>query len=368
MIIKEEIFVPKETVEAKIELMMTNLTTIKDNSGAFLLDFDGLKVDDKSWTVWNWPQGVGLYGIYKNYRQTKNPQSLKIVQDWFEARMVEGAPPKNVNTMAPLLTMALLYEDTQDSRYVPYLEQWANWVMYDMPRTNERGLQHATYGPENKNQLWDDTLMMTVLPLAKIGTLLGREDFIQEAKYQFMIHIKYLMDKKTGMWYHGWTFEGNHNYAEAFWARGNCWITIAIPEIIEILNLQPGDSFYEFLLATLNAQVASLAKYQDASGLWHTLINDETSYLESSAAAGFAYGILKACHKRYIDQKYVDVAYKAMAGLINEIDEKGEVQHVSIGTGMGDSLDFYRNIGMTAMPYGQSLTILALTELLLAYC
>lgn len=58
-----------------------------------------------------------------------------------------------------------------------------------------------------------------------------------------------------------------------------------------------GDSLREFLLSTLNAQVAALAKYQDESGLWHTLINDSNSYLESSATAGFAYGILKAVHK-----------------------------------------------------------------------
>ena len=201
-IILEELFVPKQTILDKIDLMMDNLTTIKDN-GDFLLDFDGLKVDDKSWTVWNWPQGVGLYGIYKNYQLTKNPKALQIVTDWFEARMIEGAPPKNVNTMAPLLTMAYLYEDTKDSRYLAYLEQWAEWVMRDMPRTNENGLQHATYGPANTNQLWDDTLMMTVLPLAKICLLLDRPEYVEEAKYQFLIHTKYLMDKKTGLWYHG---------------------------------------------------------------------------------------------------------------------------------------------------------------------
>ncbi|MHC5215076.1 beta-galactosidase BglB [Enterococcus sp. LJL128] len=368
MIIKQELFVPKETVEEKIDLMIENLTTIKDNSGEFLLDFDGLKVDDKSWTIWNWPQGVGLYGIYKNYRITKNEKALQVVNDWFDARMKEGAPPKNVNTMAPLLTMAYLYEDTKDPKYVPYLEQWAEWVMHDMPRTNENGLQHATYGPPNTNQLWDDTLMMTVLPLAKIGKLLNRPHYLEEARHQFLIHIKYLMDKKTGLWYHGWTFEGNHNYAEALWARGNCWITIAIPEIIEILELPEGDGLRAFLINTLNAQVASLADYQHESGLWHTLLNDPDSYLESSATAGFAYGILKAVHKRYISSDYEAVAYKAMAGLLEEIDEKGEVQHVSIGTGMGDDLDFYRNIGMTAMPYGQSLTILCLTELLVSYC
>lgn len=345
MIILEELFVPKKTVEEKIDLLTTNLTTIKDNTGEFLLDFDGLKVDDKSWTVWNWPQGVGLYGLYKNYKITGNKKSLEIVNRWFEERMIEGAPPKNVNTMAPLLTMACLYEDTKDPRYVPYLEQWAEWVMNDMPRTNENGLQHATYGPENKNQLWDDTLMMTVLPLAKIGRLLNRKDYIEEAKLQFLIHIKYLMDKTTGLWYHGWTFEGNHNYAKAFWARGNCWLTIAIPEIIEILDLPANDFFRTFLIQTLNAQVKALAQLQDESGLWHTLLDDATSYVESSATAGFAYGILKAVHKRYIDQEYAEVAYKAIEGLLAQIDEKGEVQNVSVGTGMGDSLEFYKNIG-----------------------
>ena len=339
MIIKQEQFIPKDTVETTIDLLIRNLTTIKDNTGEFLLDFDGLKVDDKSWTIWNWPQGVGLYGIYKNYRNTKSEKALQVVNDWFEGRMQEGAPPKNVNTMAPLLTMAYLYEDTKDSKYIPYLEQWA-----------------------------DDTLMMTVLPLAKIGKLLNRLDYLEEAKHQFLIHIKYLQDKKSGLWYHGWTFEGNHNYAEALWARGNCWITIAIPEIIEILELPKGDSLREFLLSTLNAQVAALAKYQDESGLWHTLINDSNSYLESSATAGFAYGILKAVHKKYISSEYEEVANKAIAGLLNKIDETGEVQHVSVGTGMGDNLDFYRTIGMTAMPYGQSLTILCLTELLVSYC
>ena len=368
MIIKEELFVQKEVVEETIARLVENLTTINDDSGEFLLDFDGLKVDDKSWSIWNWPQGVGLYGIYKNYQLTKNPRAAEVVKEWFEARMQEGAPPKNVNTMAPILTMAYLYEETGDTRYLPYLQQWAEWVMNDMPRTEEDGLQHATYGPENKNQLWDDTLMMTVLPLAKIGKLLDRPEYLEEARYQFMIHIKYLMDKRTGLWYHGWTFEGNHNYAEAFWGRGNCWLTIAIPEIITILELKEGDAFRKLLIETLEAQVQTLAKYQSESGLWHTLIDDPTSYLESSATAGFAYGILKAVHERYLPKKYLEIAYRAIQGLLEQVDETGEVQNVSVGTGMGDDLEFYRTIGKTAMPYGQSLLVLCLTELLVSYC
>ncbi|GJM68596.1 hypothetical protein HMSSN036_08120 [Paenibacillus macerans] len=234
----QERAIAKQEVIDSIHLLMNNLTEIKDQSGEFLLNFDGLIVDDKSWHVWNWPQGVGLYGIYKYWRLTNDQRALEIINEWFHARIREGAPPKNVNTMAPLLTLAFLYEDTGNRTYLPYLEDWAEWVMHDMPRTKEGGLQHMTYGPENKNQLWDDTLMMTVLPLAKIGKLLNKPEYLEEAKKQFLIHIKYLTDRKTGLWYHGWTFEGNHNYAEALWARGNCWITIAIPEMIEILELE----------------------------------------------------------------------------------------------------------------------------------
>ncbi|WP_160725203.1 beta-galactosidase BglB [Bacillus sp. USDA818B3_A] len=346
---------------------MNNLTEIKDQSGEFLLNFDGLIVDDKSWHVWNWPQGVGLYGIYKYWKLTNDQKAMDIITQWFDARFEEGVPPKNVNTMAPMLTLAFLYEETKNQTYLPYLEDWAEWVMYDMPRTKEDGLQHMTYGPENKNQLWDDTLMMTVLPLAKIGKLLNKPEYLEEAKKQFLIHIKYLTDKKTGLWFHGWTFEENHNYAEALWARGNCWITIAIPEIIEILDLKKGDFLREFLIDALNRQIEALAKYQDESGLWHTLINDPSSYLEASATAGFAYGILKSVHKRYVSQDYKETAHKAIRGLIEEIDETGALQKVSVGTGMGDTHDFYKEIRITTMPYGQSLAVLCLSEFLHSY-
>lgn len=359
--------IEKIEVEKTINTLISGLTRIKDDSGEFLIAFDEGIVDDKSWPVWNWPQGVGLFGVYKYWRMTKNESALKVVVDWFEDRMKEGAPPKNVNTMAPLLTMAYLYEDTGDMRYLPYLEEWAEWVMNDMPRTNEHGLQHMTYGPENKNQLWDDTLMMSVLPLAKIGVLLGKQSYIDEAKRQFIVHTQYLMDKKTGLWFHGWTFEGNHNFADALWARGNCWITIAIPEIIEILDLEEDDFFREYVVEVLKKQIHTLAELQDDTGLWHTLLLEKDSYTETSATAGFAYGILKAVRKRYVPEEFRETALSAIDGILNQISEDGQVKNVSVGTAMGMNLDYYRNVPVTQMPYGQSLSILALAEMLYEY-
>ena len=362
--------IPRSDITSAIAKLIDNLVNITDETGEFLLRLDdGRIIDTKGWNDWEWTHGIGLFGLYRLFELTGDMKALDVMLDWFRDRFAAGTPTKNINTVSPFLTLAYLYEHTGDQTFIPYLDTWAEWLMdpNGLPKTEEGGFQHIVFNDENPGELWDDTLMMSVLPLAKIGLLLGRPHYVEEAKRQFLIHIKYLFDTKTGLWFHGWDFTDRHNFAGALWARGNCWVTIAIPEIVEMLDLPPGDAFRTFLLDTLEAQVKTLAKHQDESGLWHTLIVDPTSYLEASATAGFAYGILKAVRKRYIGAEYESVALKAIQAVLANIDEAGELKQVSFGTAMGSTMQFYKDIPLTSMPYGQSLAICALAEFLRTY-
>ncbi|KAH7412581.1 Six-hairpin glycosidase-like protein [Cadophora sp. MPI-SDFR-AT-0126] len=361
------------SVHDAIALLTDNLVNIRDTTGEFLMTLpDGRIIDTKGWNDWEWTHGVGLYGLYKYQNLTSSASTLKIIQDWFANRFAAGGTTKNINTMAAFLTLAYLYEETGEKTYLPWLDAWAEWAMYDLERTEYGGMQHITYLTPNTQQLWDDTLMMTVLPLAKIGKVLNRPHYVEEAKRQFLIHIKYLFDPTSGLWFHGWQFDESaeggvgHNFARARWARGNSWITIVIPEFIELLDLAPTDPLRIHLIDTLEAQCRALKKYQDKSGLWRTLIDhsDEGSYLESSATAGFAYGILKAVRKKYISAEYEEVAVRAVKAVMGQIDERGELLNTSFGTGMGDSLQFYKDIKRTSMPYGQAMAIMCLGEFL----
>lgn len=353
----------RSTVDEALARLIDNLVNIKDETGEFLLKLDdGRVIDTKGWNDWEWTHGIGLYGLYRLFEQTGDDAILKVMLDWFANRFEAGTPTKNINTVAPFLTLANLFEHTGDETYIPYLDVWAEWLMDGLPRTEEGGFQHIVFNDENPQELWDDTLMMSVLPLARIGLLLDRPRYVEEAKKQFLIHIKYLFDRKTGLWFHGWNFIGRHNFADALWARGNCWVTIAIPEFIEMLDLDPDDALRRFLIETLEAQVKALAAHQHDSGLWRTLIDDPTSYLEASATAGFAYGILKAIRKRYIGAEYEAMAIRAIHGLMANISEDGELGQVSFGTPVFDDLQGYRDIPLTSMPYGQSMAILALGE------
>ena len=319
--------------------------------------------DIRRYQHWEWTQGVGLYGLWKLFCDTKEQKYLDILTKFFDSQIAIGFPALNVNTMAPFLTMSYVGEYLQDERYLAPCRESAKWIMERFPRTKEGGFQHMTSDTLNDQELWDDTLFMTVLFLANMGRIEGNADYIAEAQYQFQLHTKYLADPETGLWYHGWTFNGDHNFAGAFWGRGNCWVTIAIPEFLEMVPCDPAVA--QSLKQTLLNQIQSLQKFQDESGMWHTLINDPTSYVESSATCGFGYGILKAVHADLIDTSYETVAMRALEPILGYIGDDGVVGQVSYGTPMGrETVDFYKQIEIKPMPYGQALAMLFLIECL----
>lgn len=360
-------------IHEAINLLTDNLINIKDTTGEFLLKLDdGRIIDTKGWDGWEWTHGIGLYGLYHYYTISGSQLTKDIMIGWFETQLAKGTT-KNINTMAVFLTLAYLYEDTGNKTYLPWLDTWAEWVMHGLPRTKYGGFQHETYNSFNKDELWDDTLMMSALPLAKIGLVLNRPEYVEEAKRQFMLHCQYLFDTSTGLFFHGWKFEDGedgtigHNFARARWARGNSWLTIAIPDFVELLDLKEGDALRTFLLGILEAQVKALRKCQAENGMWRTLLDipvSEGSYEEASATAGFAYGILKAVRKRYIGQEYMRTAVKAIEAVLGKINKQGELLDVSFGTAMGHTLQHYKDIALTSMPYGQSMAIMALGEFL----
>ena len=320
---------------------------------------------------WDWPQGVGLYGLLKIMEYDKNEKYKEFLQDWFVENMEQGLPSRNINTTTPLLTLAELNDMYHDPEFEKLCLDWADWLMNCLPRTKEGGFQHVTSANGdrqgvrlNENEMWIDTLFMTVLFLNKMGQKYKNEEWINEGIHQVLMHIKYLYDTKTGLFYHGWTFNERNNFGGIFWCRGNSWFTLGILDYVDMFkgSLNPGVK--TFIIDTYKAQTAALKKLQSKSGLWHTVLDDPTSYEEVSGTAAIAAGIQKGIRLGILDDSYLDCAERAIKGILKNIDKDGTVLNVSGGTGMGMNADHYKNILIAPMAYGQSLTILALAEAL----
>lgn len=365
----------KEEITRKLDLVVNKLLTLGGPENETELENGGESIGffrrDFGISEWDWPQGVGLYGLYKIMMVEKKDEYREFLCSWFKSNMAEGLPSRNINTTTPLLTLVQLNEICPDPEFESLCLSWADWLMRCLPRTEEGGFQHVTSANGdrlgvrlNENEMWIDTLFMTVLFLNRMGQKYNRQDWISESIHQVLLHIKYLYDKKTGLFYHGWTFNTRDNFGGVFWCRGNSWFTAGILEYLEMFKGSLDAGVREFIVNTYKSQVRTLKKLQSQSGLWHTVLDDPASYEEVSGSAAITAGILKGIKLGILDDSYLDCAWKGVQAVMNNIDEEGTVLNVSGGTGMGADREHYKRILIAPMAYGQSLTILALIQAL----
>lgn len=372
--------IQEKEVRNKLDLVIEKLLDLGGPDNAKELEESGgeaigFYARDFGIREWDWPQGVGLYGLLKvmqHEKGEKREKYKKFLHSWFVDNIEQGLPSRNINTTTPLLTLAEFGEFDDDGRFEKLCLDWADWLMYSLPRTKEGGFQHVTSANGdrqgvrlNENELWIDTLFMTVLFLNKMGQKYQKEEWIDEGIHQVLLHIKYLYDKQRSLFYHGWSFYRNSNFGGVFWCRGNGWFTLGILDYIEMFKgtLNPGVK--AIMTDTFKAQAHMLKSLQSESGLWHTVLTDKDSYEEVSGSAAIACGILKGIRMGILDDSYLLCAKKALRGILDNIAEDGTVLNVSGGTGMGMDPEHYKNILIAPMAYGQSLVILALAEALL---
>lgn len=320
---------------------------------------------------WDWPQGVGLYGLLKLQNFYGDTRYLDFFEEWFNNNITRGLPSKNINTTAPYLVLAELLDSLNDPKYEKLCLDHAHWLMNELPKTKEGGFQHVVTAIGNRDgvllnegELWIDTLFMAVLFLNKMGHRFNNQEWISETLHQVLLHIKYLYEKQTGLFYHGFSFPLNNNFGGVFWCRGNSWFTYGILELIESFDgtLDPG--LLTYLTDTFKAQVKALRDLQAPSGLWHTVLTDPESYEEVSGSGAIAGGILKGIKMGILDASYQACADRAIKAICKNIAVDGTVLNVSAGTGMGYDADHYKNIAIRPMAYGQSLILISLIEAL----
>ena len=307
---------------------------------------------------WDWEVGVGLYGLLREAQARGDEGTLAAIGRWYDRQIGRGLPARQVNSTAPMLALACLADRRDDWRGL--CEDWAGWPVRDLPRTREGGFEHVVKEGRRPGQLWDDTLVMAVLFLARTGVMSGRGDWIEEAHHQYLVHVRHLGDPASGLFFHGWSDAG-HNYARALWGRGNAWITMAIPELFAIAP--PEGAVARHLGAVLRTQVAALSRLQRADGMFHTLLDDPGSPPEASATAGIGYGVLAGIREGLLPPGARAIAERARGAILSRIGTDGILAEVSDGTAMGDTLGFYRRIPNVAAPYGQALAGLFLSEM-----
>lgn len=218
----------------------------------------------------------------------------------------------------------------------PQIDVWLDWVGNKQFR-----LKDGTLARERPfaNTLWLDDLYMSVPALAQMGALTGERRWFDDAVKQVLQFSSRMFVPETGLYMHGWVQEMDPHPA-FYWARANGWALMAMTELLEVLPADhPGRPK---VLAQFRAHVAGLARRQSGTGLWHNVLDRPDSYKETSATAIYAYSIARGVNRGWLDRKaYAPVALLAWHGVTTKVNAAGEVEDVTIGTGMGFDPAFY---------------------------
>lgn len=310
---------------------------------------------------WDWPCGVAYYGISKAYEATKNEEYLNFLKERIDELISLGLPTWTINTCAMGHSLITLYQATNDKKYYEILLSKIDFLKHKALRFGSGTLQHTVSSKNDfPEQAWADTLFMAAFFMLRFGVISEDKELINDALNQYVAHIKYLQDKQTGLWYHGYNNIQKDHMSSFYWARANAWASYTMSQV----NLTLPEAYfypqYMDVWGSLDEMLCSLKFYQTENGLFRTILDDETSYEELSASAGIAAAFLE--NKNPLHLKYVNKAYK---GILPYIDESGKVNGVSAGTAvMKDSTGYKQISRVWIQGWGQGLVLAFFSALL----
>lgn len=206
-----------------------------------------------------------------------------------------------------------MYRQTKNEEYLK-MGQWLADLEYENPR--EDGLTELT-------RFWVDDMYMVGSLQVQAYKATGNKVYLDRAALFLKVYVDELQ-KPNGMFHH-------RADAPFYWGRGNGWAAAALTEIM--LVLPENHKYYNDLLTAFQKMMITIASYQGKDGMWHQLIDDESTFAESSCTGMFLYGLASAIdngwlpYDEYVGQ--VESAWNALAGYVNE---KGEAREVCVGT------------------------------------
>lgn len=214
--------------------------------------------------------------------------------------------------------LVFLHHQTRDTMWLNAARSLVGYIRRVAGRSIEGLLEHRA------GELWADALYMLPPALVACGSSWNQDHLIFEAFQQLDGYDKYLRNDDDGLWSQSWDIEKNAASRSERLSTGNGW---AIAGSVRVLSLLPPGWESEAAALTKKVQqtLTSILKYQREDGFFHFILDDPSSFVETTSAAMYAYSIYKLQALRILtkDSPEVAAADKMREGLVGKIDGWG---------------------------------------------
>lgn len=224
-----------------------------------------------------------------------------------------------------------LYRKTGKEKYRIAIENQKK-QLDGQPRTCTGNFWHKLIYP---NQIWLDGIYMAQVFSTLYAKEYGGKDY-SDMLCQIENVNKYMQDKKSGLYYHGldcsksifWA-DKESGLSKNFWLRSIGWYTVALVDIIEIIDDE--DAKGRLVKIFKNLMESVLAFRDKESGLYWQVVDQpgrDGNYLETSGSSMIAYAFIKGARLGVLSPEYGTLGKETFDGICQrylKTNDKGEL-------------------------------------------
>lgn len=250
--------------------------------------------------------------------------------------------------LAGHLTLAEIAKLEEDKSFIKLVEIAA--IKAHQSRGEKPGSPVAGH-----NQMSDSVFMVCPI-LAAASSLTQDTTYLQDC----LEHLEYLQSitlRDDGIYRHS-------PQDEAAWGRGNGFPALGLA--LTLTWLKEGTPEFKKVQNDLQNHLNALIPHQDATGMWHQVIDQPESYREMTSTCMITFAIARGIRLGWLDKdSFLPVVEKSWPAINRRIGTNGELLDVCTGTGKQKNLRNYfdRTAILGKDSRGGAMALLASTEM-----
>lgn len=213
----------------------------------------------------------------------------------------------------PVLLAAKL---TGDKSLKLAADRMLEFLLYKAPKTRDGILYHNYI----ENMIWVDAFYMAPPFLSVAG-------YPEEAVKQIGGFRKILLDQEKKLYYHMWDQDRQRYERKLFWGVGNGWAAAGMTRVLRSLP-DKMDEEKTMLRGYIKELVDASLVWQRDDGLFHDIIDDPSTFVDTNFAQMLAYTIFRGVKGGWLDKSYLQPAMKMRKAVYGKVDSFGLVQGV----------------------------------------
>lgn len=267
----------------------------------------------------SWEQGVAMQALweYGDTEMTYLMAKEAVLRQTTEGRLSVVYTDNGVTDPAASGEVVFrMAEKTGDPEFAEASKKMLDYLLNKAPKSSDGILYHVLNAPE----FWIDALYMAPPYLCVAG-------YPEEAVKQIEGYRKVLWNKEKQLFSHRWHDEKRMFPNEKFWGVGNGWAMASYARIIDTL---PGNMQTERnnLISYAIENIEGCLPFLRSDGLFHDIIDDSTSFVETNFGQMVAYTIYRGIKSGWLAKTYLEKAEIMRAAAHAKVDEYGYVQGV----------------------------------------